>query len=98
MHILAVHVEAVLMESDFNPDVFTNEDTEKGANSSTMNSPIGRAPSALSHFSAEGVSVVKKDTNWDFADSDVSRPAIYTIDVQSKGSVRSAADSGTSAL
>ncbi|KAI0752121.1 hypothetical protein C8Q74DRAFT_1373907 [Fomes fomentarius] len=87
-----LHVEAVLMESDFNPDVFSNEDREKGAMNSQMGSPIGRAPSALSHFSASGVSVLKKDTNWDFADSDVDRPAIYTIDVQSKGNARSTTD------
>lgn len=93
-----VHVEAVLMESDFNPDVFSNEDREKGTVHSQMGSPIGRAPSALSHFSASGVSFVKKDTNWDFADSDLDRPAIYTIDVQSKGNARSTTDYGVTVI
>ncbi|KAI0742633.1 hypothetical protein C8Q80DRAFT_1221115 [Daedaleopsis nitida] len=78
-----LHVEQVLLESDFNPDVFAN-DTEKGPGSS-LGSPVQRAPSALSHFSAEGISVVKKDTNWDF--ENVDRPPIYTVEVESKGSV-----------
>ncbi|RPD60844.1 hypothetical protein L227DRAFT_575013 [Lentinus tigrinus ALCF2SS1-6] len=82
-----LHVEAVLLESDFNPDVFTNDEEKAPANSS-MNTPVQRSPSALSQLSAEGVSVVKKDTNWDF--SDVNRPAIYTVDVQvNQGTVRS---------
>ena len=78
----AVHVEAVLTESDFDPDVFESGDAEKGT-ASGSSSPVQqqRAPSALSTLSGEGgVSVVMKDTNWDFAD--VSRPPIYTVDVQ----------------
>ena len=74
-----MHVEAVLLESDFNPDVFTN-DEEKAPASASAGSPMQRSPSALSQLSTEGVSVVKKDTNWDFAD--VSRPPIYMVDVQ----------------
>ncbi|KAI0370917.1 hypothetical protein BV20DRAFT_1070920 [Pilatotrama ljubarskyi] len=70
-----LHVEAVLTESDFNPDVFTN-DTEKATNKAS--SPVVRCPSALSDPSSEGVSAIKKDGNWDFAD--VDRPAIYTVD------------------
>ncbi|TBU56155.1 hypothetical protein BD310DRAFT_932019 [Dichomitus squalens] len=75
-----LHVEQVLLESDFDADVFSN-DPEK-APASGASSPVQqRAPSALSMLSGEGgVSVVKKDTNWDFAD--VSRPPIYMVDVQ----------------
>lgn len=91
--IYAVHVEAVLLESDFNPDVFTN-DEEKAPASASAGSPMQRSPSALSQLSTEGVSVVKKDTNWDFAD--VNRPAIYTVDVQmNQGSVRSTSTSAS---
>ncbi|KAI8972601.1 hypothetical protein BD414DRAFT_517928 [Trametes punicea] len=70
-----LHVEAVLTESDFDPDVFTN-DAEKP--SSRLASPILRCPSALSDPSPGGVPTIKKDENWDF--SDVGRPAIYTVD------------------
>ncbi|TFK92896.1 hypothetical protein K466DRAFT_181277 [Polyporus arcularius HHB13444] len=87
-----LHVEAVLLASDFNPDVFAN-DEEKARTSPAVTSPMQRSPSALSQLSVEGVSVVTKDANWDFAD--VSRPAIYTVDVQvNQGSVRSTS-SGT---
>ena len=80
-----MHVEAVLTESDFDPDVFTN-DAEKGVrkdgggNSSIGISSMQRSPSALSDLSLEGAAVMKKDTNWDFADID--RPPIYTVDVK----------------
>ena len=77
-----MHVEAVLTESDFDADVFANEDVEKkGGPSGGLPSPVQRAPSALSELSGEGgVNVVVKDRNWDFADLD--RPAIYDIEVQ----------------
>ncbi|KAI0351673.1 hypothetical protein OH77DRAFT_1524004 [Trametes cingulata] len=78
-----LHVEAVLTESDFDPDVFTN-DTEKASNKAA--SPVIRCPSALSDPS-EGVSVIKKDGNWDFAD--VDRPAIYTVDFYDQKSTSS---------
>ncbi|KAH9887072.1 hypothetical protein C8Q73DRAFT_795096 [Cubamyces lactineus] len=72
-----LHVEAVLTESDFDPDVFAN-DTEKSPTRSKASSPVIRCPSALSDPSPEGVSIIKKDQNWDFADMD--RPRIYTVD------------------
>ena len=80
-----MHVEAVLTESDFDPDVFT-DDTEKGtrkdgvSNGSIGISSTQRSPSALSDLSLEGAAVMKKDTNWDFADTD--RPPIYMVDVK----------------
>ena len=94
-----MHVEQVLLESDFNQDVFANEDAEKspgGGHYSAGGSPVQRVPSALSQFSAEGVSVVKKDTNWDFAD--VDRPPIYTVDVQRKGGAGERGGSDTDTL
>ena len=76
-----LHVEQVLLESDFDPDVFESGDAEKGPASGSSSPVQQRAPSALSTLSGEGgVSVVMKDTNWDFAD--VSRPPIYMVDVQ----------------
>ncbi|OSD03730.1 hypothetical protein PYCCODRAFT_1466642 [Trametes coccinea BRFM310] len=82
-----LHVEAVLTDSDFDPDVFTN-DAEKSP-TSRVTSPVVRCPSALSDPSPEGVSSIKKDENWDFAD--VSRPPIYTVDFRDtrKGSTSS---------
>ncbi|KAI9068839.1 hypothetical protein FKP32DRAFT_1663573 [Trametes sanguinea] len=71
-----LHVEAVLTDSDFDPDVFTN-DAEKSP-TSRVTSPIVRCPSALLDPSPEGVSTIKRDENWDFAD--VSRPPIYAVD------------------
>lgn len=78
-----MHVEAVLTDSDFDADVFTN-DTEK---SPKAGSPVIRCPSALADPFPEGVPAVKKDGNWDFAD--VDRPRIYMVDFeesQSSGS------------
>ena len=77
-----LHVEQVLLESDFDADVFATEDVEKkGGSAGGVPSPIQRAPSALSELSAEGgLNVLVKDRNWDFAD--VDRPAIYEIEVQ----------------
>ncbi len=77
-----LHVEQVLLESDFDADVFATEDLEKKAGpSGGLPSPIHRAPSALSDLSGEGsLSLMVKDRNWDFAD--VDRPAIYEIEVQ----------------
>ncbi|CDO70429.1 hypothetical protein BN946_scf184999.g70 [Trametes cinnabarina] len=71
-----LHVEAVLTDSDFDPDVFTN-DAEKSS-TSRVTSPVVQCPNALSDPSREGVSTIKKDENWDFAD--VNRPPIYTVD------------------
>ncbi|KAI0668913.1 hypothetical protein C8Q78DRAFT_1080788 [Trametes maxima] len=77
-----LHVEAVLTDSDFDADVFTN-DMEKSP-SKAVASEI-RCPSALSDPSPEGISVIKKDGNWDF--SDVDRPPIYMVDFEdTKGS------------
>ncbi|KAI0772470.1 hypothetical protein BD413DRAFT_612613 [Trametes elegans] len=70
-----LHVEAVLADSDFDPDVFTN-DAEKAP--SKPASPTIRCPSALSDPSPEGVSTVKRDGNWDFSEPD--RPPIYMVD------------------
>ena len=82
----AVHVEAVLTESDFDPDVFTNdaETPRRGAGAGGRDTPgfgfpSQRSPSAFSELSLEGAAVLKRDTNWDFADTD--RPPIYTVDV-----------------
>ncbi|KAH9916270.1 uncharacterized protein BXZ73DRAFT_105899 [Epithele typhae] len=72
-----LHVEAVLTESDFDPDVFAN-DSEKGPDSGN---PMTRSPSSLSQLSLDGA-VIKKDSNWDFADID--RPAIYTVDLATR--------------
>ncbi|PIL26085.1 hypothetical protein GSI_11839 [Ganoderma sinense ZZ0214-1] len=91
-----IHVEQVLLESDFDADVFMNEDVEKkGGSPGGLQSPI-RAPSALSEFSGEGgVNVMVKDRNWDFAD--VDRPAIYDIVVQtSKRSLGSGSSESSS--
>ena len=77
-----LHVEQVLLESDFDADVFATEDVEKktGSNAAGLPSPLQRAPSALSQLSGEGgVNVVVKDRNWDFADMD--RPVIYEVEV-----------------
>ncbi|KAI1790896.1 hypothetical protein LXA43DRAFT_1144440 [Ganoderma leucocontextum] len=75
-----LHVEQVLLESDFDADVFATDDVEKKLPSGEP-SPIQRAPSALSELSGGGgVNVVVKDTNWDFLDID--RPAIYDVEVQ----------------
>ncbi|KAL1939002.1 hypothetical protein VTO73DRAFT_11155 [Trametes versicolor] len=71
-----LHVEAVLTDSDFDADVFTN-DTEK---SPKAGSPVIRCPSALADPFPEGVPAVKKDGNWDFAD--VDRPRIYMVDFE----------------
>ena len=77
-----LHVEQVLLDSDFDADVFATEDVEKkaGPGGGGLPSPIQRAPSALSELSGEGgVNVLVKDRNWDFADMD--RPAIYEVEV-----------------
>ena len=82
-----VHVEAVLTDSDFDPDVFAN-DTEKAPGSSGGHAPGQPSPTSYSDLMEGGVSVVKKDANWDFAD--ISRPPIYEVDVTvSKGSMGS---------
>ena len=73
-----MHVEAVLMKSDFDPDVFTN-DPEKTPRKEGGSWPTQRSPSALSDLSTDGIAVLKKDSNWDFAD--VDRPPIYMVDV-----------------
>lgn len=75
-----MHVEAVLTESDFDADVFTN-DAEKSP-SKAASSPVIRCPSALSDPFPEGVPSVKKDGNWDFAD--VDRPRIYMVDFEER--------------
>ncbi|KAI0830096.1 hypothetical protein BC628DRAFT_1313796 [Trametes gibbosa] len=83
-----LHVEAVLTDSDFDADVFTNEDTEKG--SSTASSPGIRCPSALGDPGMEGIPTIKKDGNWNFADADLDKPRIYMVDfLESKGSTSS---------
>ncbi|OBZ75026.1 hypothetical protein A0H81_05299 [Grifola frondosa] len=68
-----VHVEAVLTQSDFSPEMFTN-DAERADNHTS------RCPTALADPSLEGVSVLKRDHNWNF--SDVDRPRIYMVDFQ----------------
>ncbi|KAH9850094.1 hypothetical protein C2E23DRAFT_870296 [Lenzites betulinus] len=80
-----LHVEAVLMESGFDADLFTNDDSEKASSQAT--SPSIRCPSALADPSPQGVSTIRRDGNWDFADADVDKPRIYMVDfAEEKGS------------
>ncbi|OJT14242.1 hypothetical protein TRAPUB_9184 [Trametes pubescens] len=72
-----LHVEGVLMNSDFDADVFTNDTDE----SPKAGSSVGiRCLSALADPFPKGVSSVKKDVNWDFADVDC--PRIYMVDFE----------------
>ena len=64
--------------------MFTNDaESPRKETGFVAGSPMHRAPSSLSGLSTEGAAVLKKDSNWDFAE--VDRPPIYMVDVRAPG-------------
>ena len=89
-----VHVEGVLAQSDFQPEMFTNNDVEKSG-TAWLPHDLRRKESFKSTTSLDDDTIdigsplpvrslsIKKDSNWDFnkGDADLNTPAIYVVEL-----------------
>ncbi|KAH8101293.1 hypothetical protein BXZ70DRAFT_121848 [Cristinia sonorae] len=85
-----LHVESVLAESDFQPEMFSNTAVNDVENNPWINGPI-RSLSQRSNKPDVSVDIdlqapvrslsLKKDESWDFADT--KRPAIFVVELSS---------------
>lgn len=84
-----VHVEGVLAQSDFQPELFTSRDVETGAHFTPGEIRRNLSVKSSTH-SVDVIDIsgsppsrslsVKKDSNWDF-DAAMDRPPIYIVEL-----------------
>lgn len=93
--VYVVHVEGVLAQSDFQPEMFTNNDVEKSGTAWLPHDLLRCKESFKSTTSIDDDTIdiggslpvrslsIKKDSNWDFnrVDADLNTPAIYVVEL-----------------